>query len=163
MDYIAIGKIVDTHGIKGELRILSDFEYKSRIFKSGISFYLGKEKKKEIVATYRPHKEYDMVTFVGYNNINQVLHYKKEIVYVAREDLHLTKDEYLKQDFIGLSVFKDGKKCGRVLEIEKVSKTNEVIRAIIDDKKVLIPYHKDFIKRLDLDKREIEFCLIEGM
>ena len=39
MDYIYIGKIVNTHGIKGEVRILSDFKYKDRIFKNGFNMY----------------------------------------------------------------------------------------------------------------------------
>ena len=44
MDYINIGKIVNTHGIKGELRILSDFKFKDRVFVTGFNFYIGKEK-----------------------------------------------------------------------------------------------------------------------
>ena len=32
MKYVLIGKIVNTHGLKGEVRILSDFKYKDRIF-----------------------------------------------------------------------------------------------------------------------------------
>ena len=32
-DYVCVGKIVNTHGIKGELRILSDFELKNKVFK----------------------------------------------------------------------------------------------------------------------------------
>ena len=36
MDYVYIGKLVNTHGIKGEVRIISDFPYKERVFKSGI-------------------------------------------------------------------------------------------------------------------------------
>ena len=44
MSYIYIGKIVNTHGIKGELRILSAISEKDKIFKTGMRFYLGKEK-----------------------------------------------------------------------------------------------------------------------
>ena len=33
MDKVYIGKVVNTHGIKGELRILSDFPYKDKVFK----------------------------------------------------------------------------------------------------------------------------------
>ena len=48
MKYIIIGKIVNTHGIKGELRILSDFKYKDKIFKKGFPLYIGHTKEKEI-------------------------------------------------------------------------------------------------------------------
>ena len=47
MDLINIGKIVNTHGIKGELRIISDFEYKTRVFQKGFNLYIGKDKIKE--------------------------------------------------------------------------------------------------------------------
>ena len=41
MDYVYIGKIVNTHGIKGELRIRSNFELKNVIFKPGFTLYVG--------------------------------------------------------------------------------------------------------------------------
>ena len=87
MKYIIIGKIVNTHGIKGELRILSDFKYKDKIFKKGFPLYIGYTKEKEIINTYRPHKQFDMVTFNNYNNINEVLKYKGEYVFINKEDL----------------------------------------------------------------------------
>ena len=45
MEYIYIGDIVNTHGIKGELRILSDFKYKENVFKKNFKIYIGKTKK----------------------------------------------------------------------------------------------------------------------
>ena len=49
MELVRIGKIVNTHGIKGELRILSDFEFKDKVFKKGIKVYVGKKKKEFII------------------------------------------------------------------------------------------------------------------
>ena len=43
MELVRIGKIVNTHGIKGELRILSDFEFKDKVFKKGVKVYVGKK------------------------------------------------------------------------------------------------------------------------
>ena len=80
MDYIYIGKIVNTHGIKGELRIKSDFERKNIVFRPGFVLYIGKGYVPEKISSYRKHKDYDMVTFEGYNNINQVLNYKQRNV-----------------------------------------------------------------------------------
>ena len=83
-DYIKVGKIINTHGIKGELRILSNFQYKDRIFKPNITLYIGENKIPEIIKTYRHHKDYEMVTFNNYNNINEVLKYLKSNVYIKR-------------------------------------------------------------------------------
>ena len=73
MNLIYIGDIVNTHGIKGEVRILSDFKYKKDVFKKGNYVYVGYDKDKLKLNSYRVHKNFDMVTFEGINNINDVL------------------------------------------------------------------------------------------
>ena len=57
---INVGKIVSTHGIKGELRILSDFEYKDKVFVVGNELIINNKPYK--IRTYRRHKNFDMVT-----------------------------------------------------------------------------------------------------
>ena len=113
--YRYIGRLVNTHGIKGEVRILSDIDYKDLVFKKGFNLYIGSKKEKETINTYRVHKNFDMVTFVGINNINDVLKYKGEDVYVLRSDIEgVVTDE----DFIGLDVYTD-KYIGKVTSILK--------------------------------------------
>lgn len=163
MEYIYIGKIVNTHGIKGELRIISDFEYKDRVFKKGFNLYIGKDKIKEEINSYRHHKEFEMVTFIEYNNINQVLKYLKEDVYILKEDLNLNEDEYLEKELIGFSVIEEDKVVGEVIDITKTSPTNKIMEITYKGKRVLLPYHKDFILKLDLQNKKIEVKLIEGM
>ena len=51
MEYIYVGKIVNTHGIKGELRLLSKFPYKDKVFINNMTIYIDK-KDKEIINTY---------------------------------------------------------------------------------------------------------------
>ena len=86
MKYVSIGKIVNTHGLKGEVRILSSFKYKDRVFKEGMKIYIGREKISESITSYRYHKIFDMITMDGYNDINQILKYKGEYVFVNREE-----------------------------------------------------------------------------
>ena len=78
MEWIYIGEIVNTHGLKGEIRILSDFEYKKEAFKIGKKMYIGKNKEEVTIQTYRTHKEFDMFTFEGLSEINDVIIYKGE-------------------------------------------------------------------------------------
>ena len=163
MEYVLIGKIVNTHGIKGELRIKSDFEFKEKVFTKGFNLYIGKDKVKEVINTYRHHKEFEMVTFDEYNNINQVLKYLKENVYIIKEDLNLKEDEYLEKDLIGFKVIEKDEVVGEVISIEKTSPTNKIMEIKYKGKRVLIPYHKDFILKLDLQNKKIEVKLIEGM
>ena len=68
-DYVCIGKIVNTHGIKGELRILSDFELKNKVFKKGVNLYVGPEKQEFTITEYRHHKMFDMVINIPDTNV----------------------------------------------------------------------------------------------
>ena len=82
MKYIYIGKIVNTHALKGEVRIISNFEFKDRVFIKGNTLYIGQFKSPEVIETYRHHKQFDMVKFVGIDYINDVLKYKGDGVYI---------------------------------------------------------------------------------
>lgn len=158
MNYLYVGKIVSTHGIKGEVKIISNFSLKEKIFVKDFNFYIGTNHIKEVVKTYRKHKQYDMVTFEGYNNINQVLKYMKNNVYVLREDLNLSSDDILESDLIGLNAYHNEEFLGVVNDIYVTGKNYKVIEIINKGtKKTLIPYHKDFIEKIDISNKMISF------
>ncbi|HOZ54365.1 MAG TPA: ribosome maturation factor RimM, partial [Bacilli bacterium] len=141
MEYLCIGKLVNTHGIKGEVRILSNFRYKKEVFKKGIIFYIGDEKKEYKVNTYRKHKIFDMFTFDSITDINDVLHLKGLDVYINKENLKLENNKLLAIDLIGFSVIIDGTKVGIINEILDTP-ASEVL---VLDNKVMIPYVEEFI------------------
>lgn len=143
MKFIYIGKIVNTHGIKGELRILSDFKYKDKVFKKDFKFYIGKDKEEYIVNTYRHHKIFDMVTFNGFNDINEVLKLKGKNVYIDNDDLDLDGEIYI-DNLIGYKVMVGDKDIGAVTDVMHM-KANDILK--VD--KVLIPYVKEFIIKIE--------------
>ena len=71
---IKLGKYVNTHGIKGEIRILGDFSRKDLVFKPGFKIYI--KENEYVIKSYRKHKEYDMITLEGINNINDIIDLK---------------------------------------------------------------------------------------
>ena len=102
---VYVGEIVNTHGIKGELRIVSDFKYKEKVFINGNKLYLGKRKQKVIIDSYRKHKNYDMVKFDGINDINDAIIFKGDEVYIKREDLDIElrwSDTQMVQNVLGI-------------------------------------------------------------
>lgn len=157
MEFINIGKIVNTHGIKGELRIISDFRHKDKVFKKGMKFYVGKEKEEFIVNSYRFHKIFDMVTFEGFTNINEVLYLKGRQVYINKEDLVLDDGEVYIEDLIGYDVIIGEKTLGKVTGVMYNSKANDNLK--VGD--VLIPYVKDLIIKIEDNK--IYFKEIGGL
>ncbi len=145
MTNIWIGKIVNTHGIKGELRIVSDLteEQKEAVFKIG-SHLLVKGKSYEIVH-YRVHKQFDMVIFKGYDDINQVLSLKGQAVYKEPADLAVADTEVFTSELLSFKVLTTTGKTGYVKAIEKTGKQYYVLRLVIDGKEVLLPYHEAFV------------------
>lgn len=157
MNYTLIGKIVSTHGIKGEIRIISNFEYKEYVFQKGIVIYIGDEKQKELINSYRHHKNYEMITLVGYDNINEVLKFMKKNVYVVKEDIDSLKNKILIDDLIGLDAYVNDKKIGIVNDIYKTGINYQVFEIIENSNKKLVPYHNDFIEKIDLENKKIIF------
>ena len=162
MKYINIGKLVNTHGIKGEVRIISNFKYKDRVFIPGMKIYIGKDKICEEINSHRHHKIFEMITIKGYNDINQVLKYKGEYVFVNKDDIILNDFEYLDEDIIGLKVFVDDKYMGVVKKIERYN-TNNLLVVKGEVKDYLIPYNFDIIKSVNLEKREMNVVNILGL
>jgi len=161
-DFIYVGKIVNTHGIKGEVRILSDFEKKDKVFIKGVPIYIGRKKEKEIINTYRHHKNFEMITMDGYYDINQVLRYKGLYVYIKKEDLSLDDGEYLETDLINLTVLVDNEEKGIISDIRD-SGHNKFLVIKTDSKEVFIPYQKEFIGNIDFINKKIEIKPIKGM
>ncbi len=157
MDFLYLGKIVNTHGIKGEIRILSDFKYKEQVFKKGNSIYIGKDKIKEVLNSYRVHKNYDMVTLEGINDINDVLKYKGMNVYIDRNEYKFEGIIY--EDLIGMKVLSDSKEIGVIEEVLN-SSAHPIIKL---DNGVMIPFIDEFILNVDLAKKEVKVKLIDGL
>ena len=145
MNYINVGKIVNTHGIKGELRILSKFRHKDKVFIKGNALYIGKKKEKFIINSYRYHKIFDMVTFEGFTNINEVLKYKGDYVYINEDDLVL-ENEILSSKLIGYDCFIGEKYVGKIEEV-----LNKPASDVLRLGKILIPYVKEFIVKIEND------------
>ena len=162
MKYIYIGKIVNTHGIKGEVRILSNFKYKSKVFIKDMIIYIGKNKDKEIINTYRPHKQFDMITMNGYSNINEILKYKGEPVYINKDDLKLDKNEFLDEDLINLDVIIDNNIVGKVKRVEIYPKQAFIV-VKTEKKDCLIPYVSDIIEEINFKEGFIKIKNIKGL
>lgn len=100
-----LGTIVNTHGVKGEVRVLTDSDNVDLRFKSGSKlYYFDKDNNREvlIVKSSRPHKQFMLITFEGVNNINDIEWIKSTKIYCEREELK--EDEYYISDLIDLEV-----------------------------------------------------------
>lgn len=153
---ICLGKIVNTHGLKGEIRLISDFEYKDVVFKKGNIIYI--KNNKYIINSYRYHKIYDMITLEGINNIDDALSLKGLDVYIDKNDYDLG---ILNKELIGLDVYDKSKYKGKIIDILKTN-TNDIL--VIDGvKRHMVPNIPQFIKNIDLENNKIEILYIKGL
>ncbi len=157
--YILIGKVVGTHGIKGEIKISSNHELKEQIFIPNFKLYFGQEKWEEKIVTYRHHKIYDMVTLAGYSNINEVLKYNKQNVYVKREDLKIK--DYLLEDLVGLTIIESNQSKGRVINV--IHNGPNILLEVEGENHFYIPKVSDYIEKIDIPAGKIYVKNIRGL
>ena len=98
------------------------------------------------------------LTFKGINNINDVLKYKGEPIFINRDDVKFP--DYLDEELIGLDVWSD-RYCGFVYDVIK-TKTGRILE-VHKEKVHLVPYHKAFVKKVDLKKKIIKIEEIKGL
>ena len=174
MKLIYLGKITSTHGIKGELKIHSNFEYKIQAFRVGN--HLTINNMDYTIKSYRRHKDFDMVTLNDYKDINEVQFLLKQKVYIKEEELNLGNDEVLDEDLLNYKVIINNdigfdiisklpmeNDIGFIKEIFFASPTNKVLRINIDNKEILVPYQKEFITNIDKLNQMIYIKVIDGM
>lgn len=157
MDLINIGKIVNTHGLKGEIRIISDFKYKKDVFKTNNIVYINNEK--YIIKSYRFHKIYDMITLDSINTIEQAEELKGLNVYIDRTDYKF--DGYLNEDLIGLDVYDNEILKGKIVDVVKTISNDLLV--IEGNKKHMVPNIPEFIKDVDLENNKIYIEYIRGL
>lgn len=159
MNYLYVGKLVNTHGIKGEVRLLSKFRYKDKVFVKGFKVYVGKDKEEFEIEKYRVHKNFDMLVFKDNYDINKVEYLKGSLVYINKNDLHLDDNTFLSIDLIGFNVIIDNKNIGIIKEVLDTP-ANEVL---VLDNNVMIPYVKEFIDNINTNKKTITIKNIKGL
>lgn len=169
-DWLNVGKIVNTHGVHGEVRVISITDFKEARYKEGNTLYAFQENGEKIpltVVSWRQHKQFDLLKFKGYTNINDVEHLKGCMLKVHRDEVddHLEEGEYYYYQIIGLPVFtEDGDELGVVKEILSPGANDVwVVERKDNAKEVLIPYIDDVVKKVDVNNKKIIIHLMEGL
>lgn len=160
-----VGTIVSTHGIKGEVKVKSDSSFNR--FVIGNKLYLkNNEKTKEIIVdSHRTHKGFDLITFNGLKNINDVLEFVGFEVYVDIEgNEELEEGEFYFDDLIGLNAYDDEDNLlGVIIDINEVPQGIILELKKVDKTIAYIPFVDEFIKEVDLDEEKIIITPIEGL
>lgn len=165
MEYTIVGKIINTHGIKGQVKvepITSDIDRFSHLEKA----YIGDKKLEVKLQSVRYHKGFVILKFDNYDDINLVLSFKNQFIYVNDEDrIILPEKHYFLHDLMGCNVVDTaGNKLGHIIDImQSASNDIYVLKDNMNNKEYLIPAVNEFIKDVNIQKRIVTIDPIEGM
>jgi len=158
--FLEAGRIVNTHGIQGEVKILPWCD-SAEFLMSFDTFYLDEKPVK--VLTARIHKGNLLVTFDGVDTINGAMRLKGKVVLIDRNDVSLPAGRYFLADLIGLEVLDaaDGRVLGTLVEV--LTPSVQHVYVVKGEKEYLIPAVDEFIVETNVDSGYIKVKLIEGM
>jgi 16S rRNA processing protein RimM len=164
-----VGKIVNTQGIKGELKVLLQTDFPETRFQKGNKLVLiDPDNKTELIVEVefgRLQKTTYIVKFVGFNDINLVEKYKGWMLKVPASDLlELEDDQYYYHEIIGCTVVtEDGETLGTVTDILTPGANDVWVVTRPVGKPVLLPVIDDVVLNVDVAAKKILVYIMEGL
>lgn len=163
MEFIKIGKIINTFGIKGELKLDVYTDFIDERFKKDTTVYVGEDKIAFVMKNFKIHKDYLLIQFKDNEDINLVEKYKNMYVYKSKDDIKPLKEgEYYFSDLINLDVYVNEELIGKVIRVESGIRSN-YLRINTNDQEKLVPFLPAFIEKVDLQNKKIVVKKIEGL
>ncbi|KAA8432840.1 ribosome maturation factor RimM [Weissella paramesenteroides] len=166
MPLYKVGKIVNTHGIRGEVRVVPTTDFPMERFKKNNKLVIvTKLNNIEVqIATVREHKQFILVSFVNMQNINDVEQYKGCELMVT-EDLQqdLSSDEFYYHDIIGLKIIDNASQevIGTVSEILPMPANDVWVVTAKGSDDILLPFIEDVVTMIDLEQGIAKVNLLE--
>lgn len=165
MDYTIIGKIISTHGIKGEVKVYPITDNLTR-FDCLKTAYIGDKKIKVELERVKYHKNLAILKFKEFDEINQIISFKDSFIYVDEEGkITLPENHFFIYDLLGSQVFDtQSNLIGTIVDVlQGASNDIYVVKDIEKSKEYLIPAVKQFIVDVNTADKKIVIDPIEGM
>lgn len=168
MEYLNVGKIVNTQGLQGEMRVLSVSDFSEERFKKGNQLALFDPQDQFVqmveIHSHRKVKQFDIIKFKGMYHINDIEKYKTYSLKVAVEDLsELEEGAFYYHEIIGLSVYEGDQFLGEIKEILQPGANDVWIVKRKGKSDLLLPYIPPVILEVDLEAGRILVEVPEGL
>lgn len=165
LDYFVIGKIVNTQGIKGEVRVVPTTDDINR-FKNLKEVYIANRKNIDLyeIQSVRFHKQFVLLKFKGVNNMNEAELLKNSEIKIPKDlAIPCEKDEYYISDLYGMQVITDTDENIGTIEDIIFTGANDVYVVKKDDSQILIPAIKQCILNVNVEEKIMKVHLLEGL
>jgi len=162
---ISVGEIVNTHGVRGDVRVYPLTDFPERFKKNGV-FLLEKDNTTRhlTIDSAKPHKNLLLVKFKEIDDMDSAEGIKGGLLKVPREQLtELPPDTYYVFDIIGMEVVtEEGLKLGTVSDVVQTG-SNDVYVVKGTEKEYLIPALKEVVKSIDKSGGQILIRPLDGL
>ena len=157
--YLEAGKITNTHGVRGEVRITPWAD--SAAFLRGFrTFYIDGQPVR--VLRSRVHKNQLIAQLEGYDDVNAAMTLKNKVIHIDRADAKLPEGRYFLQDLLGMRVVSDaGEALGELADVLALPQGS--VYVVRGTREILIPDVPEFLLNIDAERGEITVHLLEGM
>lgn len=162
--YIATGKVVGTHGIRGEMRVQPWCDEPG--FLTGFKrLYTSKDGKDELkVTSARVHGNICLIKISGVDSIELAESFRGKVLYIDRADCNLEDGRYFIEDIVGCEVLDNdnGSFLGVITDVSATG-ANDVWHITKDAKEYLIPNVPEFVKKVDIESQKVYIILQKGI
>ncbi len=167
-EYLNLGKIVNTHGVRGEIRLQAITDKPEERFVPGAELVIelgAGEYEKVTVKSHRKHKSFNLLTFEEFDNINDVEHFKTKMLQIEKDDLpELAEGEFYEGELIGLTVVnKEKEEIGKLKEVLFLPANDVWVVSRPGKKDLLLPVIESVILKVDLDEEIVVVHVMEGL
>ncbi len=161
LDTIKVGKIVNAHGIRGEVRV-QPLNQAPQFLTRFKTFYL--DGKPVSPTANHVHKSLVLMKFPGVDDMNTALTYKEKELYIRRDDAKLAPGECFDEELLDMDVYNadTGDLLGKIKKVETYPASK--VYTVRGQREYLIPaIPQVFIQSVDLDANRMDIHVIEGM
>lgn len=166
MDLLVAGKVLGTHHLKGEVKVISNIENISLL--QGNKIVLELENSQTKLFTVKKIEPFVankwIFSFEEIKNKQDAVEIRNALIKVRRDLVGIDEDEYLVSDLIGIKVYdiKENEYLGEITEIFETA-AHDIYVIDTEDYEIMIPDVEVFVKKIDFQNRKMEVDLIEGM
>ena len=165
---LKVGKIVNTHSLKGEVKVISSTDFEEERFKKGSKLLItrGNQLIREVVVeSYRNHKNFLLVKFEGIDSVEEAEKLKNLQIKIDSDEVgELEENEFYFYQIIGCEVFDENdKNLGEIIDILTPGANDVWVIKGENGKEILIPYIEDVVKKIDITSKKVNIEVMEGL
>ena len=161
-EYLEAGKIVTTHGIRGEVKIMP-YTDSPELLCEFDRLFIGKDKSELYIERSRVAKNMVIAKIEGIDTVEAAEKYRNKVLFMHRDDLELDEDTYFIQDLIDMEVqdADSGFVYGKITDVLQ-NGANDVY-VIKGDREYLVPAIPDVVISTDIDSNIMRIRPLDGL